>query len=63
MTDYRCYLLDAYGAIRGVVPMACDGDDRAVARARDLLVRRPEYSGFELWQRDRRVHVEETAIS
>jgi hypothetical protein len=62
MAEYRCYLLDAVGAIRGVEAMACDGDDRAVARAWELLRRRPEYSGFEVWQRNRRVHVEEPAI-
>ncbi len=62
MAEYRCYLLDGAGAIRGVEAMSCDGDDRAIARARDMLARRPEYSGFEVWQRNRRVYVEEPAI-
>ena len=63
MAEYRCYLLDGIGAIRGVEALACDGDDRAVVRARELLARRPEYFGFELWQRNRRVHVEEPAVT
>lgn len=58
MTVYRCYLLDGVGAIRGVEAVAGADDDRALAEARELLARRPEYFGFELWQRDRRVHVE-----
>jgi hypothetical protein len=58
MTDYRCYLLDGVGAIRGVEIVASPDDDRALEDARELLARKPEYFGFELWERDRRVHVE-----
>jgi hypothetical protein len=63
MTDYRCYLLDGIGAIRGVEVVAGEDDGRALAEARELLARRPEFFGFELWQRDRRVHVEATLAS
>jgi hypothetical protein len=58
MAEYRCYLLDGVGAIRGVEIVAGADDGRALETAREILARRPEYFGFELWQRDRRVHVE-----
>jgi hypothetical protein len=61
MADYRCYLLDGLGAIRDVEVVAGDNDCGALAEAREVLVRRPGYVGFELWQRGRRVHVEEAA--
>jgi hypothetical protein len=63
MAEYRCYLLDGFGAIRGVEVVAGEDDRRALAEARELLARRPEYFGFELWQRDRRVHVEASLVS
>jgi hypothetical protein len=58
MAEYRCYLLDGVGAIRGVEIVAAADDGRALDAARELLARRPEYFGFELWQRGRRVHVQ-----
>ncbi len=61
MADYRCYLLDGVGAIRGVEMVAGKDDGGALAEARELLMRKPGYAGFELWQRNRRVHVEESA--
>ncbi|HZT50333.1 MAG TPA: hypothetical protein VFA22_00280 [Stellaceae bacterium] len=63
MADYRCYLLDGIGAIRDVEVVTGADDARALAAARALLDRRPEYFGFELWQRDRRVHVEAALAS
>lgn len=61
MTDYRCYLLDGWGAIRGVEVLAVEDDGGALAEARELMVRKPGFAGFELWQRNRRVHVEAPA--
>jgi len=58
MAEYRCYLLDGVGAIRGVEIVTGPDDEGALVEARELLARRSEYFGFELWQRDRRVHVE-----
>ena len=63
MADYRCYLLDGVGAIRSVEVVTGEDDRRALAEARELLGRRPEYFGFELWHRDRRVHVEAALAS
>lgn len=63
MADYRCYLLDGVGAIRGVEVVRGEDDRRALAEARALLARRTEYFGFELWLRDRRVHVEAALAS
>jgi len=63
MHEYRCYLLDGVGAIRAV-EVVRGGDDRAaLAEARAILEQRPQYFGFELWQRDRRVHVEAVLAS
>lgn len=58
MIYYRCYLLDGAGAIRGVETVAGPDDPSALAEARRRLDESAEYHGFELWQRNRRVHVE-----
>lgn len=58
MRDYLCYLLDGAGAIRSVEALTCPDDDEACDEARRRLAQRPQYRGFELWLRDRRVHVE-----
>jgi hypothetical protein len=59
MADYRCYLLDAQGAIRSVREIESGSDLDAVARARDVFARQSGFRGFELWQRARRVHLEQ----
>ncbi len=63
MGQYRCYLLDGAGAIRGVATVAGTDDASALAAARRLLEEKPEYDGFDLWQHNRRVHVEARALS
>ena len=59
MTDYRCYLLDARGAIRSVQEIDSINDGDALKAARDVFARQPHFFGFELWQRNRRVHLEQ----
>jgi hypothetical protein len=55
---YRVFLLDGQHVIRSVDVVVCPDDRAAVAKARDLLTQRPQFHGFQLWQRSRRVHVE-----
>ena len=62
MGDYRCYLLDGAGAIRAVELVDDETDASALAQAQQILSRRPEFFGFELWQRNRRVYVEALAL-
>lgn len=63
MTDYRCYLLDGLGAIRSVEEIGAKSDDDAILLARSAFARRPQFRGFELWQRSRRVHYEQQNAS
>lgn len=63
MGQYRCYLLDGAGAIRGVVTVAGADDMGALAAARRLLEDKPEFDGFDLWQENRRIHVEARVLS
>lgn len=58
MTDYRCYLLDGQGTIRAVEEFCSPDDGAALARAREMLDRHSHLYGLELWQRQRRVHLE-----
>jgi len=62
MAQYRCYLLDAAGAIRGVETVIGVDDGSALEAAREVLARRPDFAGFELWRRDRRIYVEAMAV-
>jgi hypothetical protein len=63
MAHYRCYFLDGAGAIRGVETVMSIDDGAALEAARVLLARRSAFVGFELWRGDRRVYVEEMAVS
>ncbi|MGH7089039.1 MAG: hypothetical protein ACREFQ_09080 [Stellaceae bacterium] len=58
MADYRCYFLDAQGAIRSVREIESVSDSDAVNMARDAFAQQRHFRGFELWQRNRRVHLE-----
>jgi hypothetical protein len=58
MVQYRCYLLDGAGAIRGVETVDGIDDIHAIVEARELLVERRQFVGFELWLRNRRICVE-----
>ena len=54
---YRCFLLDAESHIASAEEFACYDDNAAKLRAREILARKTEFSGIEVWERDRRVHV------
>jgi hypothetical protein len=54
---YRCYLLDAQSHIALAEVIECFDDDEARLKARKILAEKPYYSGVEVWERDRRVHV------
>jgi hypothetical protein len=49
MSDYRLYVFDHTGHIRGVTVLNCDSDEEAAAYARSQSDGRP----MELWNRDR----------
>lgn len=51
MTDYRLYVLDGGGHIRGVTLLACKDDEEAAAYA----CAHGEGQPMELWSRDRAV--------
>jgi hypothetical protein len=57
MQFYRCYLLDARYQIAAVELLRCERDVDARQRADALLVQRPAFHGVEVWERDRRVHI------
>jgi len=58
MTEYRCYLIDAVGAIRHAELIIAADDAHAVTVARRCLSEHSEFNGLELWQSRRRVHLE-----
>ena len=58
MLDYRCYLLDAQGAIRSVEQIESPTDREALDTAYRIFTQRPHVRGFELWHRTRRIHLE-----
>jgi hypothetical protein len=49
MADYRLYVFDQTGHIRGVTVLNCENDEEAAAYARSHNDGRP----MELWNRDR----------
>jgi hypothetical protein len=51
MTDYRLYVFDRTGHIRGVTVLACVDDEEAAAYAKSHADGRP----MELWDRERPV--------
>lgn len=55
MARYRCYLLDANDRIRHVEAIDCGDDDRARARATELLAQHPTLHSIALWDDERRV--------
>lgn len=58
MAHYRCYFLNDTGAIRSFETLECGTDLEAMELARRMFAQRPQFHGFELWLRDRQVHVE-----
>ncbi len=57
MHTYRCYLLNAHCHIAGLEVIACRDDRIAQRRAEQILDARPAFSGIEVWESGRRVHV------
>ena len=57
MHTYRCYLLDAHCHIAGLEVIECRDDRIAQRRAEQILNARPAFSGIEVWESGRRVHV------
>jgi len=58
MHNYRCYLLNARCHVAEVEVIKCRDDGVAKRRAGQILDARPAYSGIEVWEGDRRVHVQ-----
>jgi hypothetical protein len=57
MQFYSCYLLDCRYQIAAIELMRCERDVDARQRADALLVQRPAFHGVEVWERERRVHI------
>jgi hypothetical protein len=55
---YRCYFLGLDNRFKDVAELACTDDAAAIAVARQCFQQRLIFSGFELWQGPRRVHIE-----
>lgn len=58
MADYRCYFLDGDGPIRAVQSFDCASATDAILLAQRAFADIETYSGFEVWQGDRRIHRE-----
>jgi hypothetical protein len=54
---YRCYVLDGRNRVAAIKVIQCDGDLEAGCRADALLVQMPTFHGVEVWERERRVHI------
>jgi hypothetical protein len=57
MYSYRCYVLDCRYRVAAIKLIECDSDVEARQRADALLAQMPAFCGVEVWQRDRRVHI------
>jgi len=57
MHTYRCYLLNGHRHIAAVEVIECRDDGIAKRRAEKILAAQPAFSGVEVWEWDRRVHV------
>ncbi len=55
MALYTYYLLNGDGSVPGFEFDQCSDDVEARLRALELLARRPERSGVEIWREDRLV--------
>jgi hypothetical protein len=59
MVYYECYLYRADGTVCGASPLLRQSDGDAVELARRIFIHRGDANRFELWQEERRIHVEE----
>jgi hypothetical protein len=58
LTTYWVFLLDRQGTIRSFKALECANDQDALAFAREAFARAPQCRGFELWQENRRIHLQ-----
>jgi hypothetical protein len=56
MPNYRCYLKNDKGRIAGVEEIEAACDEQAKGQCLACLEARSDFSGVELWERDRLVH-------
>ena len=63
MVLYRCFFLSADDRICAVVELDSDGDEAAIAQARQIFAAQSDYPGFELWAGGRYVHTQHGAKS
>ena len=57
MHSYRCYVLDGRNRVAAIKMIECASDVEARQTADALLVQMPRFHGVEVWERDRRVHI------
>ena len=60
---YRFFFLGVDSRISSAEVIACADDDAAKLQAREVLAQRPECRTIEVWDLDRRVHVEGNVAS
>ena len=58
MSNYRCYLLGEDGHYARVEFVESNADPEAIRRSRQILQRRADCSGLELWLGSQLVHAE-----
>jgi hypothetical protein len=58
MTGYRCYFLGFDGKIISAEEISSDSFEGALSLSRRIFVERGHYPSFELWQGNRKLHVE-----
>jgi hypothetical protein len=63
LRTYRFFLLDADSHVSSAEMVTCADDDAAKLRAREILTQRRGYRGIEVWDHDRRVHIESDAVT
>jgi hypothetical protein len=63
MTRYRCYFLAGTGRLVGAETIECENDSIANTEAYRRFTGRSNASGFELWQGNRQVTVQQTRAS
>lgn len=57
MRQYRCFLLDARGTIRGAELIGAENDAEAWHKAIELLGQRPHFRDVEVWEQRRGIEV------
>ena len=61
MAQYRCYFLGEDDQLMGAETIQCDGDEEAMARARQTFALKAYARGFERLEGDRRVAILEVS--